>query len=165
MKSEAWRIVVAGVLLWFAWRGSEVEFPWPNVENPKEVQVVVPRPPTEILDLCGGVADKTKTMLPYDREYLSSFYIAMGVILQRDADRVDPVIKTTDQWVAFHAGSLQLAIDKKKVGKYEGLGEAVDLVFMEAIGADARKLSKTDLEKLSKVSAAISYVFKAGEDE
>jgi hypothetical protein len=104
------------------------------------------------------------TMLVKDREYLASFYDALSFVLIRDAGRGTPIVKTTGDFVVFHAGSLQLAIDKGAVGKYPGLGEAIDQTFVNALGADQRALSADDRTKLTAACSVLAYALKVGND-
>jgi hypothetical protein len=152
---------VAVVLLLFAWRGSSISVPWPPASTPA---VVIPRPDESILTWASPLRAVLPKMLPADREYLSSFYDALSFVLLRDGSRDQPIIATTSQFVAFHAGSLQLAIDRKNVGKYPGLAEAIDLTFVNALGADVRALSPEDRTKLTAACSVLAYAFKVGGD-
>jgi hypothetical protein len=156
-----WRYAVAVVLLVFAWRGSSLSIPWPPADTPA---VVVPQPDETILAWAEPLRAVLPKMLPSDRQYLSSFYDAMSFVLIRDGRRDEPIIGTTQQFVTFHAGSLQLAIDRKNVGKYPGLAEAIDLTFVNAVGADVRALSPEDRTKLTAACSVLAYAFKVGGD-
>ena len=56
---------------------------------------------------------RVNNILPKDRIYLSRFYDAMGWIIMRDSERDTPIISNTEKLSEFHAGSLQLAIDRE----------------------------------------------------
>jgi hypothetical protein len=152
---------VAVALIAFAWKDAALRLPWPPADGPKPV-VVVPAQ----LEWGADVKAKAATMLHTDREYLAKFYGAMEFVLLRDGKRTDPVIKTTDQLVAFHTASLQLAIDQESVGKTPGLGEAVDLVFLKGLGdnANPRILSAEDRQGVIEACRVLAYTFKVGED-
>lgn len=157
-----WRYVVAALLLVFAWRGSALSIPWPPAPA---VNVVIPKPEGVLLEWAAPLRPILPRMLVKDREYLASFYDAMSFVLLRDASRERPVIKTTGDFVVFHGGSLQLAVDRANVGKYPGLGEAIDLSIVNALGGDARTLNDTDRVKLTAVCSTLAYVFKVGTNE
>lgn len=156
-----WRYVVAAVLLVFAWRGSNLTLPWPPSDG---TAVVVPKPDQTILAWAEPLRPVLPKMLAKDREYLANFYDAMSFVLIRDGGRDEPIIGTTTQFVTFHTGSLQLAIDRANVGKYPGLGEAIDLTFVNAIGADVRALSPEDRTKLTAACSVLAYALKVGGD-
>ena len=157
-----WRYAVAALLLVFAWKGSSLTIPWPP--SPA-TNVVIPRPENVLLEWVEPLKPILPKMLVKDREYLASFYDAMSFVLIRDAGRQKPVVKTTSDFVSFHAGSLQLAIDKANVGKYPGLGEAIDLSIVNALGGDARALSDEDRVRLTAVCSTLAYAFKVGTNE
>lgn len=157
-----WRYVVAAILLVFAWKGSNISLEWPPAPTPA---VVIPKPENVLIEWVQPLKAILPKMLVKDREYLASFYDALSFVLIRDAGRETPIVKTTTDFVAFHAGSLQLAIDKANVGKYPGLGEAIDLSIVNALGADVRALSDDDRVKLTAVCSTLAYVFKVGTNE
>lgn len=160
--SVQWRYVVAALLLVFAWKGSSLTIPWPPAPA---TTVVIPKPDNVLLEWVEPLKPILPKMLVKDREYLASFYDAMSFVLIRDAAREKPVVKTTGDFVAFHAGSLQLAIDRANVGKYPGLGEAIDLSIVNALGGDVRALSDEDRVKLTAVCSTLAYAFKVGTNE
>lgn len=157
-----WRYVVAALLLVFAWKGSSLTIPWPPAPA---TTVVIPKPDNVLLEWVEPLKPILPKMLVKDREYLASFYDAMSFVLIRDAGREKPVVKTTGDFVAFHAGSLQLAIDRANVGKYPGLGEAIDLSIVNALGGDVRALSDEDRVRLTAVCSTLAYAFKVGTNE
>ena len=160
--SAKWRIVVAVVLLVFAWKGSSLKIEWPPAGG--GTAVTIPRPDGVILEWAEPLKPILPTMLVKDREYLANFYDALSFVLIRDAGRGTPIVKTTGDFVVFHAGSLQLAIDKGAVGKYPGLGEAIDQTFVNALGADQRALSADDRTKLTAACTVLAYALKVGND-
>lgn len=152
---------MAAVLLLFAWKGSALTVSWPPAPA---ATVVVPKPDSVLLEWAEPMRAILPGMLAKDREYLASFYDAMTFILIRDGGRPKPIVDTTDKFVVFHAGSLQMAIDKANVGKYPGLGEAIDQTIVNAIGADVRPLSPEDRTKLTAACSVLAYVLKVGND-
>ena len=160
MKLEA-RWIVAAVLLFFAWKGSDLSMYWP----PAPAKTLkTPKPDAELLQWAAPLKPILPTMLVKDREYLANFYDALSFVLIRDSKRQTPIVKTTGDFVVFHAGSLQAAIDKEAVGKYPGLGEAIDQTFVNALGADQRALSADDRTKLTAACSVLAYVLKVGND-
>jgi hypothetical protein len=157
-----WRFVVAAVLLVFAWKGSALKIEWPPPGG--GTTVTIPKPDGVILEWAEPLKPILPTMLVKDREYLANFYDALSFVLIRDAGRESPIVKTTGDFVVFHAGSLQLAIDKAAVGKYPGLGEAIDQTFVNALGADQRALSADDRTKLTAACTVLAYALKVGND-
>lgn len=153
---------MAAVLLVFAWKGSALQLSWPP-DGGRE-KVVVPQPDPALLSWAEPLRPILPKMLAKDREYLSAFYDAMSFVLLRDFGRDEPIIDTSEKFVTFHAGSLRMAIDKASVGKYPGLGEAIDQVFVAAIGADARRLTQDDRTKLTAACTVLAYVLKVPGD-
>jgi hypothetical protein len=164
MKIEA-RHIVAGVLLFFAWRGGELGVKWPQLPLPTAaVAVPVAKPTADQLAWATELKAILPKMLVGDREYLSAFYDATKFVLTQDGERSTPIIGDTDKFTVFHAGSLQLAIQKKNVGKYPGLDKAIDAVFLAAAGADVKALDKDTRDKLIAACNVLTYAFKVGTD-
>jgi hypothetical protein len=156
------RYIVAALLLVFAWKGSELTALWP----PAPLKAIdTPRPSPELLKLAEPLKPILPKMLPKDRQYLATLYDAMAYVLIRDGEREKPIVGSNDQFAAFHAGTLKLAIDKAAVGKYPGLAEAIDNVFVNAIGADVRELSVEDRRGLIAACGVLSWSFGIGRDE
>ena len=160
MKIE-WRYIVAVVLLVFAWKGSALDLNWPPAPH---TTITVPKPEPELLAWAEPLRPILPKMLLKDRQYLASFYDAMAFVLLRDAGRDKPIVGSTDSFASFHAGSLQMAIDKAAVGKYPGLGAAIDQTFINAIGADIRPLDKDTRTRLTAACGVLAWAFKVGGD-
>ena len=155
------RYIVAGVLLLFAWKGADVSLVWP----PDYIDdIAAPQPEAAILAWADPLKPILPKMLPADRKYLANFYDACAFVILNDGDREKPIIGTTDQFVTFHAGSLRLAIQKAKVGKYPGLGEAIDQTFVAAMGADPKKLDGEARRRLVAACGVLSWAFSIGHD-
>ena len=151
--SNNWRLFVAATLLFFAWKGNTIDIPWPPLGTGREI--VKPEP--ETLAWVEDVpADK---MLPKDRLYLSDMYDAMAWVMLRDRLRDKPVLTTNEDFVRFHAGSLQLSIDRGDVGKYPGLGKAVDQVFKDCLGTEVVQLGDDEYDLLVAACNALSWRF------
>jgi hypothetical protein len=151
------RFVMAAVLLVFCWKGAALNVRWPQ---PPAVAVQVPKPSAEQLAWADDLKPILPKMLAKDREYLSSFYDAMRFVLGQDAGRQPPIISDTDKFIAFHAGSLTLAIEKENVGKYPKLDDAIDSVFFAACGADPASIGDAQRQKLMDACGVLAYVFK-----
>jgi hypothetical protein len=144
------------VLLIFAWKGSSLDLKWP----PDGIrQVTAPKPDPAILAWAEPLRPILPKMSPKDREYLANFYDAMAFILLRDGDRSDPVIGNTDAFAVFHGGSLRSAVDRKDVGKYPGLGEAIDQVFISASGADVQPMDAKVRGNVIAACGVLSWTF------
>lgn len=148
-----WRVLVAVTLLFFAWKGDALDLPWPPSGGGRSV--VEPEPET-----LRWVEDvPVNQMLPKDRLYLADLYDAMAWVITRDRLRTAPVLKTNEDFVAFHAGTLQLAIDRKEVGKYPGLGKAIDQVFVDCLGDDVVVLGDDEHDILIAACNALAWRF------
>ena len=156
------RYIVAAVLLVFAWKGSELTTLWPPAPL---TSIDTPKPSPELLKLAAPLKPILPRMLPKDRIYLATLYDAMAYVLMRDGDRAKPIISSNDQFAAFHAGTLNLAIDKAAVGKYPGLAEAIDEVYVNALGPDVRELDAEARKHLIAACGVLSWSFGIGRDE
>lgn len=154
--TAAWRYVIVAVLLLFAWKGSSLTVSWP----PPDTDPAIPKPEPAIMAWAAPLRPILPTMLAKDRQYLASLYDAMAFVLIRDGKREDPIISTTDRFVVFHAGTLRLAVDRAAVGKYPGLGEAIDQAFVSAVGADQKALSEADRSRLVAACNALAWSLK-----
>jgi hypothetical protein len=154
---------VAAVLLVFAWRGGEMDMKWPQLLKPAAT-ATVEKPSAEQLAWAADLKAILPKMLPTDRAYLSAFYDATRFVITQDGERSTPIIGDTDKFTVFHAGSLQLAIQKKNVGKYPGLDKAIDAVFFNAAGADVKAIDKDTREKLLAACNVLAYAFRVNSD-
>lgn len=153
MKLEA-RHIVAVALLLFSWKGAELGLEWPQLPR---TTVEAPKPAPELLAWADQLKPILPKMLPTDRAYLSSFYDAMAYIILRDGDRSTPLVTDTEKFAVLHAGSLQLAIEKAKVGKYPGLDDAIDSVFFNALGAEQKALDAPTRARLVAACGVLSW--------
>ena len=156
------RYIAVALLLVFAWKGSELTTLWPPAPMKS---IDTPKPSPELLTLAEPLRPILPRMLPKDRIYLATLYDAMAYVILRDGDRDKPIISTTEQFAAFHAGTLRLAIDKAAVGKYPGLAEAIDNVYVNALGADVRSLDPDARRRLIAACGVLSWSFGVGRDE
>jgi len=158
------RHIVAVVLLAFAWRGNELKMQWPTLPKPAAAAAAA-KPTAEQLAWAGELKAILPKMLPADRQYLSSFYDATAFIVTQDGARSTPIIGDTDKFTVFHAGSLQLAIEKKNVGKYPGLDKAIDSVFLNASGADVAAIDADKRAKLIAACNVLAWAFRVNGNE
>jgi hypothetical protein len=150
------RVVVGVILLVFAWRGASISVLWPDAgtaaTQPQQPSAVEAKWTSEVQKLLPRIA-------PGDRAYLSRFYSALEFVIQRDGASKSPVMTNTDKFAAFHGGSLRLAIDRKDVGKYQGLGEAIDQAFVAANGPDVVDIDASARENLAAACNALAWAF------
>lgn len=156
------RYLVAAVLLFFAWKDANVSVLWP----PAQVEIAPSeKPSAEKLAWAKQLRGKVAGMLPKDRIYLASFYDAVLFVLAQDGRRAQPLVSNTEKFAAFHANSLQLAIEKGNVGKYPGLDDAIDAVFFSAAGPDVKEVDAATRTQLSDAAAVLAWVFRIRADE
>lgn len=148
--SPAVRAAAVVVILFFAYRGKSMGVQWP-------VPAATSKPTAAAMEWSKDLG--ADSCLPADRAYYSSFYHALEQVVDRDGLRTQPVIDTTEKFARFQAGSLDLAIDQKNVGKYEGLGRRIDNVFKAALGDDVQAITPEVREKLKAACAAIAWRF------
>jgi hypothetical protein len=72
-----------------------------------------------------------KAATPEDLARINGVYTALETVLARDAGKL---VTTSEQWVELQARTLRLAIDTP--GKYKGLDEAIEAVFLKTVGTD-----------------------------
>lgn len=150
------RCLLVAVLLAFAWKDSIQKIAWPP---PGVDTAVAPRPPAELLEEASEVAKLVPNILPSDRRHLAAFYDALMFVLARDGERAEPVISSTAKFAALHAGSLNLAIEKKKVGRYPGLDKAIDKALMRIAGDDEGPVDEKRRGKLLAACGTLSWIF------
>lgn len=155
MKIDA-RWLVAIVIVWFSWKGADLSMHWTPGDRPE-------KPAAEALALGEPLRPILPKMIVKDRQYLSSLYEAMAFILTTDGQREKPIIADTAKFVQFHAATLNLAIKKENVGKYDGLGEAIDAVFLKAVGADQKALDAAARKKLIDACGVLAWAFAVGD--
>lgn len=124
------------IVLVFLWKDRLGSIKYPD-EVPSAPEIVTPAETYKAM-----VADvKVDGILPADRIYYAGFYNSLDWVVANDGKRATRVIDTTEKFRRFHAGSLDVAVDLKKVGAYPGLGEAIDKAFaLAAWGGDPSSL-------------------------
>lgn len=148
------RAAVAVILLLFAWKGSVLPLEWPQLSPLK-----TPAPPENVRSLAMPLKGYLPKMTPADRQYLSHFYDAMALVVGRDGARSEPILTTTEKFQTFHAGSLQLAIDKGSVGKYGNLGGAIDEVFLSFNGPEILDIDAAVRDRLVTACRTLAWAF------
>ena len=137
--------------------GSEKAPSAPSAAAVDAAAAEAPKPAPELLAWADQLKPILPKILPTDRAYLSSFYDAMAYIILRDGDRSTPLVTDTEKFAVLHAGSLQLAIEKAKVGKYPGLDDAIDSVFFNALGAEQKALDAPTRARLVAACGVLSW--------
>lgn len=126
--SASARIAIVTIVLLFLWRDKVG-----TLVHPTDVPSVPPAVAPGAVERSWASEVRVAGILPADRLYYSAFYDALGAVLAADGERDTQIINTTEQFRRFQAGSLDLAIEKSKVGKYPGLGESIDRTFALAV--------------------------------
>lgn len=162
MNSPAVRFIAVALLLLFAWRGEIGSLRWPPASKP--AVAIDGRPDDEAMSWTSGI--NVNGMTPRDRIYLSSFYQALAFIKANDGKSQTQVMDSTQKFAAFHAGSLQLAVDKGDVGRYPGLGASIDRAFFAAAGdRDDKPIDADTGDRLIRCSKALAWRFAIHADE
>ena len=156
------RLLVAAAVIWFVWAGSKASIEWPAGGLS---QSPATKPDAEAAAWVAGVARKAGSMLYTDRIYCSNLYDAMAHVIEQDGKRDKPILADTGKLATFHAGTLDFAIDAKRVGEYPGLGEAIDAAFERALGLEVKSLDPAARANAEKVCRALSYAFAVGGNE
>lgn len=104
-------------------------------------------------------------MLPHDRKYLSAFYDAMAFVLIKDGQRQHPIIETTDHFHNFHSGSIRLSTDSVCLGRYDGLLEASQESFVNAVGPQSSTVDDSVRVGLVAACGVLSYVTEIHREE
>lgn len=154
---------MAVVILTFAWKGAIVEMVWPPRPNVPAVSTVAPDP--ALLKWAETLRPILPKMLPADRQYLASLYDAMAFVIKQDRGRERPIISSMDSFRSFHADTLKSAVERLKVGKYEGLDAALDMTFGNANGFEAKPITEDGAAKLIAAAQVLSYVLGIPTDE
>ena len=105
------------------------------------------KPAAPVAPVVPKVTDKTlleilKPATPEDLARINGVYSALGVVLARDGGER---VTTTEQWAELQARTLQLAIDTP--GKYKGLDDAIETVFLKTVGTDDVMPNNPDTQK------------------
>lgn len=115
-------------LVWLAGALLGVSLLFPNGFASKSAAPVTPEAPKPTNPAIVKLLDEASDA---DLARIRSVYTGLARVLQRDAGKR---ITTTEQWEELAAATLQLAIDEP--GKYAGLDEAIEAVFVGALGDD-----------------------------
>lgn len=164
MNATVVRFAVAVVILLFAWKGSALDIKWPPKDT-HPANTPAPAPDERLRAWAEPLRPILPAIMPHDRAYLANFYDAMSFVLLRDGQRDDPIVSTTDKFAGFHANSLRLAIDKDKVGKYDGLDRAIDSVFMAAAGPEVKAIDADTRTKIVAACQVLSWAFAIKSNE
>jgi len=116
------------ILLWLAAGLLAVSLLFPNGFDGVKLPEADPTPVTvKVTD--PTIVQKLATATPAELERINGVYSGLITVLRRDKGNV---VKTTEQWETLAARTLRLAIDEP--GKYPGLDEAIEAVFVKTVG-------------------------------
>lgn len=122
MKKLVW---VFGLLL-------ALSFVFPNglpIRGPENTPVA-PAGPTD-----AKIVEILSAATPEERGRVHDVYTGLGAVLKRDDGAKMPQrITSTEKWAELQEHTLNLAIDTP--GKYPGLDQAIEAVFLAAVGTD-----------------------------
>lgn len=124
------------VVLWFVWK-DRID----SLVHPRDVpSAPVVAPDAAAKAWVAGV--DVNGILPADRDYYARFFDAIDFTLGNDGDHDTPILDTNEKLRRYMIGSLDMAIEKKAVGKYPGLADALDKAFaLAASGVDPATLT------------------------
>jgi len=157
--SKSARLIIGFLLLFVAYFG---ESAWEQLKNidikpapsPEEVVVINITPPSE--------ADKnlTKkiqqfTIAQSDAKAISDFYGQLAEVI-RD-DNIDKIILQNKPFREWYIKSGSLNFNPEIKGKYIGLGEAVDNVFILTLGTEDIKWTPAMRERAAQVCDAVAW--------
>lgn len=95
-----------------------------------ETQPTTPAGPTD-----AKIVEILKAATPAERGRVYDVYTGLGVVLKRDdGTKMPQRITSTEKWAELQEHTLNLAIDAP--GKYPGLDQAIEAVFLAAVGTD-----------------------------
>lgn len=159
---NAARYFAVALVLLFAWRGEIGSVVWPPAKRPDVA--VVQKPDDEAMGWVAAI--NANGMTPKDRLYVADFYLAVAYVLSTDGARENRILDSTSKFSAFHAGSLQLAIEKGAVGRYPGLGASIDRAFFAAAGdKDSKAIDATLAARLVRCCEALAWRFTIHADQ
>lgn len=122
MKKMVW--VAAGLLAFALFFPNGISLPTFSPDTDTDVDVVDVKPDAQVVKLLAS-ADQA------DKNRIVSVYTGLKTVLTRDNGKR---INTTEKWEEVQAQTLQMAIDTP--GKYAGLDEAIEAVFVAAVKDD-----------------------------
>ena len=151
MTSTA-RVAIAAGLLYFAVHGS----PTATLET---ATIKIQKPSAEMLQSVDDVQRILRTASPVDRTLWAEVWSKCGKIINGETT-TEVVFSDTKSLRQFNVIALQIAFKRlgdMPKGKYAGLGEATERVFVEAIGLDVRPVTPELRKKIIETCDALAW--------
>lgn len=143
---DARRGMIVAVALLFLWRQEAMDAIRGLAATPSPpAPAVGPLVPVSPAAQAWASALKASAIQQEDRLYYSDFYAALRDVLSRDGEHDAPALDTTEKIRRAHSAALDMALERAKVGRYPGLGEAIDRALaLAAAGASAEDCADED---------------------
>lgn len=154
------RWIVTAAILFFSFGGQSYLFQKLSTDVPQKITV-----PDGGKELVSDIQPLLSKITPGDRAYLRDLYLAVGTVLERDAMNAEPVISTTGKFREMHQKTLELAIDRKDIGRVPGLGQAIDKTFERAAGLEESRVDDEKRAQLIAGCTALAWAFQINKDE
>ena len=151
MTSTA-RVAIAAGLLYFAVHGS----PTATLET---ATIKIQKPSAEMLQSVDDVQRILRTASPVDRTLWAEVWSKCGKIINGETT-TEVIFSDTKSLRQFNVIALQIAFKRlgdMPKGKYAGLGEATERVFVEAIGLDVRPVTPELRKKFIETCNALAW--------
>ena len=151
MTSTA-RVAIAAGLLYFAVHGS----PTATLET---ATIKIQKPSAEMLQSVDDVQRILRTASPVDRTLWAEVWSKCGKIINGETT-TEVIFSDTKSLRQFNVIALQIAFKRlgdMPKGKYAGLGEATERVFVEAIGLDVRPVTPELRQKFIETCNALAW--------
>lgn len=161
MTSAAVRNVVAILLVAYA------VFGVPSKSLYVPVSVSALEPSQEMKTQVRQVTKVASGMSPIDRLWLNYIYTNASNVVAADGSKEPPVVITTEGLRAIHVAILKFiwkGMADNPPGKYEGLSESIEQVFVETMGDKQRTLTPEMRRKACEMFDAIAWA-GLGKDE
>lgn len=154
MKKLVW---IAGLLLLASFVFPN-GLPLPSVPVPAPAPAPAPAPtpaPTPAPVGDAKIVEILAAAPAVDKAHIRGVYTGLISVVTRDAGKL---MKTTEQWEALHARTLQMAVGDTPVkGKYPGLDVAIEAVFESKLGVD-KEVAMADESTRAKIIEACTVV-------
>lgn len=151
MTSTA-RVAIAAGLLYFAVHG----LPTTTLETST---IEIQKPSAEMLQSVDDVQKIMRTASPVDRTLWAEVWSKCGKIINGETT-TEVVFTDTRSLRQFNVIALQIAFKRlgdMPKGKYSGLGEATERVFVEAIGLDVKPVTPELRKKFIDTCNALAW--------
>lgn len=149
------RFVLAAALIAYALLGGSA-LKWPTTTQTQSVQ----EPDANMKAQVQEVVQVVRTMNPVDRLWLMGIYSNAARVVRADGEEKEPVISSTESLRSLHVAVLKCVwktLAEASPGKYPGLREAIEGVFVKEIGDVQRAMTPDLREKAAKMLDAIAW--------